>query len=302
MKVALATIIAALCVASLAMSVAGATPTGRSGVNFLNLEAKQRLAHIRVWRNGSVVLDVTDMSIYATGEGALQYNVDTIALLPNDTLQIEFNARNSEGRGNVLKHCNSTQQYYASALVEAEDRATSTPIVHTMTVERFAFMNSDGATNYALTGTSPANVGNADTWYISLSVVNRTGVTIFVDRVGIYGLALFQETPIYGYDANAGGTGRTGLMTRYVPYNEAWFTAIDGSFTDGYNEGYGKGYEQGATDAGGGPIQSWGAFLLTAVNGFMSFEIFPNFPLWGLLSVMVAIPLMVTFLKMFAGG
>lgn len=85
---------------------------------------------------------------------------------------------------------------------------------------------------------------------------------------------------------------------QYVPFNEEWFQDSDSTL---WQEGYDQGLEDGLNNVGLGEV-SWTGWIFNAVTGFMAFEIMPNLPLWGLLSILVAIPLLVTFLKMFAGG
>lgn len=46
----------------------------------------------------------------------------------------------------------------------------------------------------------------------------------------------------------------------------------------------------------------WTQWLKKSVEGFMGLEIVPGLPIWGIVSAVIGIPLLVWFLRMFAGG
>lgn len=69
------------------------------------------------------------------------------------------------------------------------------------------------------------------------------------------------------------------------------------TLSDWYHLGYMNGFGGGGEF--NGDYTSW---MATAVGGFLDAEIFPNFTLGGVLGVLVALGLLVMFLKFFAGG
>lgn len=69
-----------------------------------------------------------------------------------------------------------------------------------------------------------------------------------------------------------------------------------------YSDYYGLAYRHGFSNGDGGFSGDYAAWLGTSVSGFMDLELFPNFSIGGVLSVIVAICLLLVFLKFFSGG
>lgn len=108
------------------------------------------------------------------------------------------------------------------------------------------------------------------------------------------------------FDWNTGTFDYTDVP--YQPYDSNWFSS-GGGFTQAdidraYQEGFDNGFETGSDSTNTDEVvnANWTSFVFNALNGVLGFEILPGLPLWGMLSAVVAIPLLIMFLKMFMGG
>ena len=114
---------------------------------------------------------------------------------------------------------------------------------------------------------------------------------------------LYSENPLTTVETSVGSNtysftdGDGGMYFRYNG-DRALSTEVSSDISNLYNYGYSKGYQSGDGGFGG----DYGTWLVNAVGGFMNLELFPNFKIGGILSIIVAIPLVVWFLKLFAGG
>ena len=114
---------------------------------------------------------------------------------------------------------------------------------------------------------------------------------------------LYNENPLTMVETSAGANtyaftdGDGGMYFRYNG-DRSLSTEVNSDISNLYNYGYSKGYQNGDGGFGG----DYGFWLVNAVGGFMNLELFPNFKIGGILSTIVSIPLVVWFLKLFAGG
>ena len=93
--------------------------------------------------------------------------------------------------------------------------------------------------------------------------------------------------------------GDTSLEIVYCLDSE---TVLAAEWRDAIESLYHTGYRIGMQNGNGEFSGDYGGWIATAVGGFMSLEIFPNFTLGGILGVAVAVGLLLMFLKFFAGG
>ena len=77
---------------------------------------------------------------------------------------------------------------------------------------------------------------------------------------------------------------------------------LDDEFSATLADYYGFAYNNGFVNGDGGFTRDYSGWLATAVSGFTSLQIFPNFSIGGVLGVIVALCLLILFLKFFAGG
>lgn len=294
MKIVLLTLMAALCVASLAMSVAGATPNGASGVNFFALDTGTYDVQVETDETSYNNIQVGKLSDFSASYNPLVSNISwslgNVSNMTNVQVRIYTNDTNSR---KLFRYVAGGHNYYfVSATLRYYD-ANGT--MYFVSPDRVTFYDMDGnvAYNGALYHGQTISNPQVDIRYVEFSFPTET-ITTSIESMRIENLVLLQEVSIQR------PSNPNWVQTIYVPYNPAWFD----NYVDDvdYQEGYEDGYQAGAIDAGGQPMQKWSAFLLAGVTGFLDFEIFPGMPLWGLLAVMVAIPLVLTCLKYFAGG
>lgn len=109
-----------------------------------------------------------------------------------------------------------------------------------------------------------------------------------------------ESIPDGGYPSVYSFTdGDTSLEVVYCLDSEA---VIQAQFSSALSDYYNGAYRRGVANGDGEFSGDYGSWLSTAVGGFMSFEIFPNFSIGGILGVCVAVGLLMMFLKFFAGG
>lgn len=320
-KLIFALLIVTLCLATSVISAYAYVPSGKSGVNFARVEEGTKYAlftdHRLADEENIIYFPLT--SYYNRATGGIGRQISNTPLVTNvgDTYTIEIQldgrtipAAEVENYEGFLSRLNNTDTYYISALLQLRNVSTGAVTVCELATARIergatgAGFNAAGTDGFL----KPSNYYLYD--HIQLKFTNNDGNGSY-HVAEVVGLQVNQATQVYGYYQG------NNPITSYIPYSDAYFSendeqdeAYENGFIDGqnsgrqiwYQNGYNEGYIDGAEDGGGEPIQRWGAFLLTAVSGFLSFEIFPGFPLWGLLSAIVAIPLVIAFLKMFAGG
>lgn len=322
-KITLVVIIATICVASLAMSASALyiSPDGRSGVNYLAVTnpTGATIGYRSVDSQGNM----TVRNAVATAQGILySYDTGTVtgAWYTNTgnpaTSQIPATNWFIQLTGdNFARYCMPSRLYYGNAKVIAYVQLLNGQIITYETEAKLTFQwgqQTDGFHAVQFTA-DQINQTAGSFMYFDFDIPETINGE-YVMGVIPYGthvtkILLLQDNP-------SNYTGESGVTTWYVPFNEAYFTGVDNNeyynlgyieghengYEAGYNVGVDEGFSQGAEAAGGEPIQKWGAFLITAVDGFLSFEIFPGFTLKGLLLACLVIPLALVFLKLFAGG
>lgn len=288
-KVATLALMVTLCVASLAMSVAGATPNGASGVNFFALDAGTYDVQIETTENVGTITDIS--TAYNPLTSNITWSLGNVYNMTNVKVRIYTNDDNSR---KLFRYVAGGHNYYfVSATLRYYD-ANGT--MYFVSPDRVTFYDMDGNVVYngALYYGGTITNTQVDIRYVEFSFPTEA-ITTEISSMRIENLVLLQEVSIQR------PSNPNWVQTIYVPYNPAWFENFESS-EDAFRRGYQQGYEVGALEAGGEPMQRWTAFIVTAVTGFMDFELFPGMPLWGLLAVLVAIPLVLTCLKYFAGG
>lgn len=85
---------------------------------------------------------------------------------------------------------------------------------------------------------------------------------------------------------------------------EGYANGYEAGSIDGYEEGYIMGYSDGAESALGDNGEYTGFLfgLFHGVTSFFSAELFPGFSIGGLLSIVLAVPIVLAILKFIAGG
>lgn len=282
-----------LAVVMVTLSVAGAvdTPPIPSGLNYMNLQTGSY--QVTTYFNGSGV-GLTRASRYNPTTSAFTFDED---LTTAGTTSITFEV-NTAGQ-QVFYYCaGGGMEYYASANLRVYDQNGNAYRYHANVVTFY----SGGNRVWSGAGPYGALIPSRDVVIDRIDFVFDVGGNPppNVESWRLENLLFTQGTPIYNNYIPESYFDEQ--MTSYVPFNSAWFEPYENWGSTTYAEGYEDGYAQGALDTGGDVYQNWTAFLTAGVGGFLSFELIPGLPLWGLLSIMVAIPLMVTFLKMFAGG
>lgn len=153
---------------------------------------------------------------------------------------------------------------------------------------------------------------------LEFSLTATFGSTVTFDHVDLFMFTIYQGIPVE-FSENWGQN----MEHEFIPYVDEWFSISGGTYEEGYYTGYevgyntgfdvgnDHGYEVGYDDGlyvGQNSIPeevieaNWTGFIYNAANGFLRFELLPGLPLWGLLMAVVAIPLLIAFLKMFMGG
>lgn len=324
-RIALVAFIAALCVASLAMNASALyiSPDGRSGVNYL-----------AVTNPTSAVIGYR--SIDSQGQMTVRNPVAgaTTELFSNDSGTITsawLNRTNNpatnyipatrwyiviESAENFVRYCAPNRYYYGNAKAHVQVQLLNGERLQYETEAKLTF-NWDRQTDGFHATTFTTN--QIDQMQGPFSVIFDFDVPEIINGeyvLGVMPYGTYIDKILLLQDNPSNYSGSDSVTTWYVPFNSAYFTnasdndyynlgyvsGIEYGYQEGYEAGIDDGFLQGAESAGGTPIQKWGAFLLTAVTGFLDFEIFPGFPLWALLGAVIAIPLTVVFLRMFAGG
>lgn len=277
-----------LMIIAVVMSVSGATPNGASGVNFFALDAGTYNVQVETFQEVNTIADFS--SSYNPLTSTISWTEGQVYDMTNVTVRIYTNDNTSR---KLFRYCAGGHNYYfVSATLRYYDQNGT---MYFTSPDRVTFYDMEGNVVYngALYYGQPISNTQVDIRYVEFSFPTET-ITSNLSSMRIENLTLLQEISIQR------PSNPNWVQTIYVPYNPAWFeTYVDDA---DYQDGYEDGYQAGAIDAGGEPMQKWSAFLLAGVTGFLDFEIFPGMPLWGLLAVMIAIPLVLTCLKYFAGG
>lgn len=320
-KLIFALLLITLCLATSVISAYAYVPSGKSGVNFARVEEGTKYAlftdHRLANEENIVYFPLTSYYNRATGGIGRQITETPYVTNVGDTYTIEIQldgrpmpAEVAENYDGFLSHLNNSDAYYISALLLLRNVSTNQTTICELTTTRIEQGGTGMGFNAAGTDgfLKPSNYYLYD--HLKLSFTNNDGAGTY-HVAEVVGLQISQATQIYGYWQG------NNPITSYIPYSDAYFNesdeqneAYENGFIDGqnsgrqiwYQNGYNDGYIDGAEDSGGEPIQRWGAFLLTGITGFLSFEVYPGFPLWGLLASIIAVPLVLAFLKMFAGG
>lgn len=326
-KLIFALLLVILIVSSCILPTIAAVPTGRSGVNFAQVPFGEVYVVYQLFRDGEEIGAYMWNATWNDRYGGFMIAFRSeIEFKAGDIVRLTVNVRPDfplSGAGVydnwLFEYMQEGQLYYADALlgfkgnevIPLVDRHIKFYSHPTVTYEDTFEYECDGGHAFRV---QPYN-NNATIDQFEIEGTVQADVS--VAQIVLYSFSILQDNPIIDITMGWLGDETTFDRTCYTPFNAAWFNITENeerAYQQGYNNGYqqgyavkvqgeyNEGYQDGATEASGGAIQRWGAFLLTAVNGFLSFELIPGFPLWGLLSVAVAIPLLLMFLKMFAGG
>lgn len=88
-------------------------------------------------------------------------------------------------------------------------------------------------------------------------------------------------------------------------YNDGYGEGYDVGITEGYEEGYDEGLDLGYSQGLSQAPSVWGGFaqfLTTTVGAFLDFEIIPGLSITNMMTVLLAMVLVVAFLRVYAGG
>lgn len=306
-----------LIVSTLILPVFCAVPGGiASGVNFAQIDNVQYRVDYTQSNSGQAVMEQAFYPVFNRNIGGFDYyqvSQSVLTATTGNTLSFAVRLDEGEGQNDILEYLNTTDTYFASAVMNFKNLSTNvTQTFYSEVVIEYYDTNN----TYRHVVTSGTN-GFKKFEYSNLLRL-RFNVTVPYNftyhAVGVGALTIYQGTQIYDQEGNT-------VTQSFIPFNDAYFEeqadyneAYDEGYVDGYNKGYGtasnetydrvyeEGYLDGVQSVNGTPVQAWSAFLLNAVTGFLSFEIFPGFPLHAMLMVIITIPLAIAFLKIFAGG
>ena len=97
-----------------------------------------------------------------------------------------------------------------------------------------------------------------------------------------------------GYDIGYDGGYSAGTA-------EGYYDGYDAGNTAGYNTGYDAGYIAGIAEGGSGTLNPFDS-VISAVGSFLDWEFIDGISMAGILSIVLGVCLVITFLKFFAGG
>ena len=298
-------------VATVSLPVFSAVPPGvNSGVNFFNLQETQYRVIYQQYAGQTLLANATFYPFMSRDLGGFDsYQISNNVLTIESGQQVVFNVRVDDSHNDIFGWLNDFDTYYISGafqLVNLSNNRVTSFAADNIQISYY----DDNDQNIVVNASGTDGFKKFD--YNRISVIELratyTGDAFTYHAVQLRALTMYQRTPIYEQSGN-------NLVQSFVPFNEEYFVYQDRyddaysrgfslGYTEGhsvgYDSGYDDGYEEGTTLSD--PVKNWGGFILTATSGFLSFEIFPGFPLWALLSALVAIPLAVALLKIFAGG
>lgn len=283
--------------------VGAETPAGEAALNFCALGSD---GEPLTWVFESVNSNVTDTSEWVEADGSMLLELDAL-IRPNETFKVKVYPTITEYL-RLLPYRNEASTYYGANQIHLWSDSLSSWYVFDLTSMTVYF--EGGETANLVTGAE----GYYD-WDKVVQIdfayhVGRTVVSgpVEVNEGFILSTTILQDLRI----EEITGTNSDYLTHDFVPYNPQWFMSI-GGFTqedidraraDGYEIGYQEGFRNGSDTTNTDEVvnANWTGFVFNALNGVLEFEILPGLPLWGMLSAVVAIPLLIMFLKMFMGG
>lgn len=110
--------------------------------------------------------------------------------------------------------------------------------------------------------------------------------------------AIYDEGYSNGYDEGYNVGASDGYT---IGFTDGDAEGFDRGYNDGYHVGFDYGYDTGYGQGADIP-NDVGEFLSNSIGSFLDTEIFPGITIGGIILIILAIPLAIWFLKMFAGG
>lgn len=160
-------------------------------------------------------------------------------------------------------------------------------------------LTEDGA---VLTETTVRYLRFTDTLVNTLDVSN--GATYAYDWLNwiLDNSTYYSENPLQTVTSSDGSTysftdGDGGMYLHFYADR-----MLDTEFSSTMSDYYSYAYNNGFANGDGGFTRDYSGWIANAVSGFTSLEIFPNFSIGGVLGAIVALCLLILFLKFFAGG
>lgn len=326
-KVALTAIAIVLTLTAMAINVcAVTTPAGYCPLNFCGLgtdNAEYGLT-ANVIING--VTQTMPDGVYAWDAGIGGVLIDDMPFVfgvRNRNVTLTLRIEDLDGYLPFLPHRNMLDEYYANAVVRLYGTDTNGEFAETYTqlnsVTLYDSENNIAENNFSPNTNTEFNYDRIVAVELTFTWVNLNfSAEVTMEHVDISKFTIYQGMPVefpnnYGDD----------VQHFFVPYEDDWFSTTGGTYEEGFNTGYEEGFNTGYDEGNDHGYEigyddglydgqnsipdevieaNWTSFIYNAANGFLRFELLPGLPLWGLLMAVVAIPLLIAFLKMFMGG
>lgn len=295
---------------SMLISIAGAVPSSvPSAVNFCQLSDIQYRVIFEQYSDSTLLASSTYYprgNVDVGGFDLRQISESPLQVQPGQELR--FNVRVDQEHKDFFEYLNDHDTYYMSASVQLYNMSTNTTTAVNVDEILIQYIDEDTGQTVSVSGTS----GFRKFAYTDIAIIefraSYNEAPFVYHGVQLRGMTIYQNNPIYDLVGNVVTNAFTPFNITYFDFQEAYDEGYNYGYVVGskfasdeaYASGYQTGYEEGMQEKD--PIKNWGEFALQSVESFMDFEIFPNFPLWGLLAVVVTVPLAITFLKIFAGG